>query len=95
MPNPRVVEVPPRRRMRWHWRQVTLKVYILSLFLLACMLGGGAMLLFNTLDEALEPGLRLGFMAAGVLILLLCLPVLRMALPPLSPARSRSYRHLE
>ncbi|MFV3308565.1 hypothetical protein ACNFBT_25155 [Pseudomonas sp. NY15181] len=89
MPNLPIDQVPPRRRMRWHWRLVTLKVYILSIFLLACMLGGSAMLFLNTLNETLEPGLRLGFLAAGVLILLLCRPILRMSLPPLSPARSR------
>ncbi|QJP09151.1 hypothetical protein [Pseudomonas multiresinivorans] len=76
-------EVPVRRRMRWHWRLLTLKIYILSVFLLACMLGGSAMLFLNTLNETLEPAQRLGSFAAGALILLLCVHILRMGLPPM------------
>ncbi|MFR0690514.1 hypothetical protein ACLUTX_14020 [Enterobacterales bacterium AE_CKDN230030158-1A_HGKHYDSX7] len=76
-------EVPVRRRMRWHWRLLTLKIYILCVFLLACMLGGSAMLLLNGFNESLEPFQRLGSLAAGGLILLLCLHILRMALPPM------------
>ena len=76
-------EVPVRRRMRWHWRLLTLKIYILSVFLLACMLGGSAMLFLNTLNETLEPAQRIGSLCAGGLILLLCLHILRMALPPM------------
>ncbi|MEE9102797.1 hypothetical protein VXJ36_21550 [Pseudomonas nitroreducens] len=95
MPTPRFDEVPPRRRMRWHWRLVTLKVHILSILLLACMLGGSAMLLLNSLNETLEMGLRLGSCVAGALILLLCLHILRMSLPPLGSSRSRVRRGLE
>jgi hypothetical protein len=76
-------EVPVRRRMRWHWRLLTLKIYILSVFLLACMLGGSAMLFLNVLNDTLEPAQRLGSFVAGSLILLLCLHILRMALPPI------------
>ncbi|WP_447749409.1 hypothetical protein [Pseudomonas nicosulfuronedens] len=76
-------EVPARRRMRWHWRLLTLKIYILSVFLLACMLGGSAMLFLNVLNDSLELAQRLGSLLAGSLILLLCLHILRMALPPL------------
>lgn len=84
-------EVPVRRRMRWHWRLLTLKIYILSVFLLACMLGGSAMLFLNVLNETLEPLQRLGSFVAGALILLLCLHILRMALPPMPwLARHRS-----
>ena len=76
-------EFPVRRRMRWHWRLLTLKIYILCAFLLACMLGGSAMLLLNMLNDTLEPAQRLGSLVAGGLILLLCFHILRMALPPL------------
>jgi hypothetical protein len=76
-------EVPVRRRMRWHWRLLTLKIYILSVFLLACMLGGSAMLLLNVFNDTLEPAQRLGSLVAGALILLLCFHILRMALPPM------------
>ncbi|MFV3371379.1 hypothetical protein ACNFH5_24690 [Pseudomonas sp. NY15435] len=76
-------EVPVRRRMRWHWRLLTLKIYILSVFLLACMLGGSAMLFLNVLNDTLEPAQRLGSFVAGALILLLCFHILRMALPPM------------
>ncbi|MBD9676437.1 hypothetical protein IB274_06990 [Pseudomonas sp. PDM18] len=82
-------EVPVRRRMRWHWRLLTLKIYILSVFLLACMLGGSAMLLFNVLNDTLEPAQRLGSFVAGALILLLCFHILRMALPPMPWLASR------
>ena len=75
-------EVPVRRRMRWHWRLLTLKIYILAVFLLACMLGS-AMLLLNVLNDTLEPAQRLGSFVAGGLILLLCFHILRMALPPM------------
>lgn len=80
---PREEELPARRRMRWHWRLLTLKIYILCTFLLACMLGGSAMLLLNTVNETLEPAQRIGSALAGGLILLLCLHILRMALPPM------------
>ncbi|MGC4010060.1 MAG: hypothetical protein QM805_14420 [Pseudomonas sp.] len=76
-------EVPVRRRMRWHWRLLTLKIYILSVFLLACMLGGSAMLFLNVFNDTLEPAQRLGSFMAGALILLLCFHILRMALPPM------------
>ncbi|MBB4864854.1 hypothetical protein HNP46_003726 [Pseudomonas nitritireducens] len=81
-------EVPARRRMRWHWRLLTLKIYILCTFLLACLLGGSAMLFLNTLNETLEPAQRVGSLLAGGVILLVCLHILRMALPPL-PGLSR------
>ena len=81
--------------MRWHWRLLTLKVYILSIFLLACMLGGSAMLFLNTLNETLEPGQRLGSFIAGALILLLSLHILRLSLPPLCLLRSRNRRGRE
>ena len=81
-------EIPVRRRMRWHWRLLTLKIYILSVFLLACMLGGSAMLFLNVLNDTLEPAQRLGSFVAGALILLLCFHILRMALPPI-PGLSR------
>jgi len=76
-------EAPVRRRMRWHWRLLTLKIYILSVFLLACMLGGSVMLLLNVFNDTLEPAQRLGSFVAGALILLLCIHILRMALPPM------------
>ena len=48
-------EVPPRRRMRWHWRLLTLKIDILAVFLLACMLGGCAMLFLNASTRRWNP----------------------------------------
>lgn len=90
MPQPPQDEVPVRRRMRWHWRLLTLKIYILSIFLLACMLGGSAMLLLNTLNESLETSQRIASLIAGALILLLCLHIVRMALPPLPRLRRRT-----
>lgn len=83
MPQPPRDEVPVRRRMRWHWRLLTLKIYILCVFLLACLFGGSVMLFLNTLNETLEPVQRIGSLIAGGLILLLCLYILRMALPPM------------
>ncbi|WP_448681070.1 hypothetical protein [Pseudomonas nicosulfuronedens] len=76
-------EFPVRRRMRWHWRLLTLKIYILCAFLLACMLGGSTMLFLNVFNDTLELAQRLGSFLAGALILLLCLHILRMALPPM------------
>ncbi len=76
-------EFPVRRRMRWHWRLLTLKIYILCAFLLACMLGGSTMLFLNVFNDTLELAQRLGSFLAGALILLLCFHILRMALPPM------------
>lgn len=86
---------PPRRRMRWQWRLLTLKVYILSIFLLACMLGGCAMLFLNVLNDDLDRGQRLGSFIAGALILLLCIHILRLSLPPLNLSRLWRRRGLE
>lgn len=95
MPNLPADETPPRRRMRWHWRLLTLKIYILSVFLLACMLGGCAMLFLNVLNDSLDAGQRLGSLLAGGLILLLCIHILRMSLPPLNVSRLWRRRGLE
>ncbi|QRY77591.1 hypothetical protein JVX91_18540 [Pseudomonas sp. PDNC002] len=83
MPHAPHDHTPVRRRMRWHWRLLTLKIYILSVFLLGCMLGGCAMLYLNTFNETLALEQRIGSFVAATAILLLCLHILRMALPPL------------
>lgn len=80
---------PAKPRIRWYWRVLVVQVWLAACFLYLVLAGAGVVLLLSGFDAGLAPSERLLALAGATLILLLCLHILRMALPRVWPSRLR------
>lgn len=70
-----------RPRVRWYWRALVIKVWLAGCLLFLVLAGASVTLFMSSAEASLPLMQRLSAFAGATLILLLCLHILRMALP--------------
>ncbi|MNF39102.1 hypothetical protein D3C84_200660 [compost metagenome] len=71
----------PRPRTRWFWRLLFIKIWLSAFLLIAGMLGAGVIMLVAAFEDDVPWDERVLTFAGGVMVLLVCLGIIRMALP--------------